>query len=434
VAAVLTHVYHSSLYREEAREVRCRVILVEDPSGSHLDLLPFASPIPLSAAALRRLSVAVEPGSVIVVTFGAEAPEIVGYATPTMLTTYLELLGVHARPYEIGCLAPGVVELTANDTTVRYAREKYVTPALGAFVHAVIPPHSPRVLAARLLDPDAGDDSPYTRGRSAGPIDPDELRQDPATLMAAASWAAAWALEQYVVSLVQEIRAIGAGGSVLVLPTADAQPWTHLMSGHGLGRAHERYGDELWNAGVHNSFEWLLHLRMASLGRLLLARRVNRQTAADWIAAEGTQGFLDAGEVARADARRVARLSALDGALVVNHVFRPVAFGAKLKRVDISGLPPDVQAALETSGMRHRAIAATVGAITNAGGVVVSQDGDVTLFANTNGVVCSHHEEQHGRGDAAFPCGHAGTRAGTRAPEWLMDILADGEIAKRTGA
>jgi hypothetical protein len=434
VSTVLTHVYHASLYKEESREVRCRVLLIDDAADGYLDLLPFASPVPLNAASLRRLSVgAVEPDSVIVVTCGGNTPAIAGYATPTALMTYFEVLGIRARPYEIGCLSPGVVEVSANDTTVRFARDKYVTPVLRAMVPVVIPAHSPQVLVHRLLRSEARGRIAQSRGRSAGPIDADALEHEPQTLASEAAWAAAWTLEQYAASLVQQIRAIGVGGSLLVLPATDADPWQHLMSGHVIGNAHERYADELWNAGLYSSFEWLLHLRMAHLGRLLV-RRADRLRPEEWIAHEGTQGFIDATELTRADARRVARLTALDGALVVNDVLRPVAFGAKFKQVDTAGLPVAVRAAIETRGMRHRALAATVAAIPNAGGVVVSQDGDVTLFANTNGVVCCHQEEQHARDETLAACGHAGSRAGIRAPEWLTDILTDGELAKHVGA
>jgi hypothetical protein len=59
VSDLLSCAYQCSLYREEARDIRSRILIIEDQKDfEHLDLLPFVIPLPLTIQVLRRLAFA----------------------------------------------------------------------------------------------------------------------------------------------------------------------------------------------------------------------------------------------------------------------------------------------------------------------------------------------------------------------------------------
>jgi hypothetical protein len=213
VSAVLTNVYQCSLYKEETRDVRCRIIIVQElPREQDFDLLRLAQPVALSVAALRRLSFAtVDPDSVIVVDCRGTEPSVIGFGNATATLSYFYALEIYKRPYEIACLAPGVVELSAHEITVRFARDKYVIPELHQAVSCAVPSVSVTNMVKRVAFPGKYGLMNYSMGRSVGLPDPEKFRLHHAALQAEAPGPARWALSNYVGGLVEEIRRIGAG-------------------------------------------------------------------------------------------------------------------------------------------------------------------------------------------------------------------------------
>jgi hypothetical protein len=260
-------------------------------------------------------------------------------------------------------------------------------------------------------------------GHGTGILDPKLFAEHRLTFKAEAPEAGRRALSEYAVRLVKMIREIGVGGSVLILPSLDANSMETLMSGYSLSDSEERFRGELWNAGVLKHFEWLLHFRMAYLGILaFLFEPDSVPSPVDWIKSTGRSGLIEASQNAETDAKRLAQLSAIDGGLVLNCLFRPLIFGAKFKRVDITSLQAQIVDQLAMRGMRHRSLAATVAAIPGSGGVVVSQDGDVTVFSNQNNVVCCHHEEIGIDSEISFTCSHP-YRDAVGTPAWMIEAI-----------
>jgi hypothetical protein len=84
--------------------VRCCVIIVQElPGEDRFDPPPFAHPIPLNVAALRRLSFAtVDPASGIVVDSGGTVLNVIGFGAERSTLAYFYVLGIYKRPCEYG--------------------------------------------------------------------------------------------------------------------------------------------------------------------------------------------------------------------------------------------------------------------------------------------------------------------------------------------
>lgn len=76
-----------------------------------------------------------------------------------------------------------------------------------------------------------------------------------------------------------------------------------------------------------------------------------------------------------------AQLSETDGVVVLNHDFNVVAFGTTIFSPE-QVFPPEWEEHLSTRGHRHKSMANAVASTDNSIGIVVSQDGDVTVFEN----------------------------------------------------
>jgi DNA integrity scanning protein DisA with diadenylate cyclase activity len=169
----------------------------------------------------------------------------------------------------------------------------------------------------------------------------------------------------------------------------------------------------------------MLHLKMADLNKLLVLGET--KSAKEWIRTVGLPGFGDAINVQSTDAKRVAQLSAIDGAVVLNSLLSPVMFGAKFASVEIGALPEAVRGVVAKRGMRHRSMAATVALLPESSGVVVSQDGDITVFANRDGSVCCHQEEEGPSLGGNPSCRHLEEARVPRLHEALINIMKNME-------
>jgi hypothetical protein len=274
-------------------------------------------------------------------------------------------------------------------------------------------------------------------GHSVGLTDPQLFGEHRATMQAEGPALARTALAEYLAELIGHVRSIGVGGAILILPSPDGAAHVPNVTGLRVVQAHERYRGELWNAGVLNSFEWLLHLRLAQLGTVIAIEHTAPQDGAEptppepsnWIHTTGIPGLGRAHDVQLVDAERVARLTAIDGAVVTTGLLSPIMFGAKFANVDVSRLSPTVQAGISGRGMRHRSMAATVAAIAGASGVVVSQDGDVSAFSNHEGSMCYHPEDLVLETEMPSCCHASGPRV-RHSHELLLEILSAEEAAK----
>jgi hypothetical protein len=79
-----------------------------------------------------------------------------------------------------------------------------------------------------------------------------------------------------------------------------------------------------------------------------------------------------------------AHLSEADGVTVLSHDFEILGFGASIAAPD-QQMPDDWMEYLRTRGNRHRSMANAVASMDGSIGIVISQDGGVTIFSNHDG-------------------------------------------------
>lgn len=424
-SSILKTVYLCGLYKEEGHDVRCRLLVVHSfGAGEDFDTLRFVDPIPLSVPALRRLSLATsDPHAVFVVDCSGSEPVIVGFGRRTAASAYLSAMGFSRHPhYEVACTASGIVDLSVGETAARFARDRYIKPDLWRAVSAAVHDQSARTLVNRVAFPGIEGWIGYSMGHGAGITEPTLFGLHKETLIAEARQVARPLLTEYLDDLVREIRNTGRGGALLVLTEIASAGNRQLMTGTHVARPHKRYRDELWNAGVLNAFDWMVHLRMADLGKMVLINEEAMPPKA-WIRKIGLDGFGKAIDTQTNDAKRVAQLTAIDGAVVVNGFLSPLMFGAKFATVDIRQLPEVVARKVSERGMRHRSMAATVSVIPESAGIVVSQDGDATVFVNRGGVMCCHQEAEESSSEPNPCCHNASTARIQRLHELMLEIM-----------
>lgn len=435
---VLDAVYGCSLHREEGRELRFNLLVAESvPEDDEFDLLRLESPIPITASTLRRLAPATTPKSLFIADASGETPHIVGLGQLTSVSHLIRALG-QRRPmliYEVSCEGAGIIEVSLNGRMARFNREVYARRDIRNAVSPCVTQPAVSALVNRIVFPGILGWINYSRGRSVGITHPRLFGRHRDTMQQEAPAIARSALVEYLIELVDCIRSTRAGGALLILPNTDAPARVAGVTGWSVRRDHERYRGELWNAGVLNSFEWLVHLRLAQLGKVVAPERIDppddyeraEPDAEEWIHSTGFPGVREAARVQREDAERVAHLTAIDGAVVMTAMLSPVVFGAKFSSVDVTGLPPRVLQAVAERGMRHRSMAATVGAISDSSGIVVSQDGDATVFVNSGGYTCCHHEDVPLNARSLEGCKHTDLPQPLRPSSLVLEILKDEE-------
>lgn len=440
--AILNAVYLCSLYKEEGRELHCRLIVAVDlKADSDFDILRLTHPIPLSALALRRLSPATtESASAFVIDASGNVPHIVGLGCLTSVSHLLRALGCGGSPvYEVACRGPGIVEISLKGRSARFTRDRYTRRNLWLAASATLRETAVDALVNRVIYPGIEGWIGYSMGHSVGVTDPGLFALHKPTMQAESPTFARTALAAYTADLVDSIRATGAGGAVLILPGSDAPEVLQNITGTPVMRAHKRYRGELWNAGVLNAFEWMVHMRMAHLGKVVAPKEVkpieewmiSPPDPNHWIHSVGIPGFGQALEIQANDAKRVAQLTAIDGAVVMNNLLSPVMFGAKFATVDVAHLPIAIQATVAERGMRHRSMAATVGALGDSSGIVVSQDGDVTVFVNHAGSICYHREDDDPLALPEQACVHTSSPRVPKSEDLLIAILQEEERARQ---
>lgn len=415
---ILDSAYTCSLYKEEGRDVRCRLIVLKEVDYDEFDLLPLGTPVTLDVPTLRGLAFATTDNhSAFVVECRGELPQIVGFGRWKAIYEYIAAMGQKSRPfYEVTTLAPGVLELHAAGATVRFERDTYKVPDIWAAASAAIHAKSVKHLVERAAFPGSAGWIGYSMGRGAGITDPKKFRLHHESLVIEGSTPARIALTEYLCEIIERIRQIHSGGALLILAGAEIPVIDFVSSGHAIRRIDKRYRGELWNAGALNTFDWMLHVQMAHLEKMVISS--NELSPHKWIRDKGLDGLRQAAEQQKVDAVRVSQLTAIDGGLVMNGLLSPIMFGAKFLAVDPSVLPMKVRQSIAGRGMRHRSMAATVASVPESTGVVISQDGDVTIFTNRRGSIRCHteHRVHHPKsGNPKVP----------RAGELLVKIMVD---------
>ena len=177
-------------------------------------------------------------------------------------------------------------------------------------------------------------------------------------------------------------------GGGLLLPGAE---WVNVRmpgSGTQLEPALDSLNGAPWNRGFLDALGWLLHVALAQQGKLILSDV--KMSPQEWLERVGAHRVDAAAEALLTDADRVAALASTDGALVLDQILAPAAFGVKLT----GGEPPDeFKRVVQARGLRHNSMARAVGSLGSGVGYVVSEDGGCTFLEKTGDAYNTGHRE-----------------------------------------
>jgi hypothetical protein len=388
LAANLQHVletaFFASLAREEGRALRFVLCcaptteILRDGSTEVVPVVPFRLPRPLSIDSLRSLAPAVSPiNAALLVRFAEEATEP-------------------------ACELAGVLNIGSHLAQARSGRSFYHRPAPYALIVDVrdageMHIYRGGIKLATLMSGGLHDQLAYS-GLEFLPIGDilargaDALRaritrppREPPRETSDFEWTA---LLNTILCIVNGVREHGHGGTVvLVAPGAERTLPVRI-----------KFDVDDYQALVSGCFVDFINAR-----HTLTSGEIENRTLATRIAGgpAATSLLRDATFVAETDladaADLTARLSAVDGALVISSDLRVIGFGAEIvadaarsvSAFEVRGHPtrgddwPEVDS--ESFGMRHRSALRCVALADSAAAFVVSQDGTVTFMWKQGG-------------------------------------------------
>jgi hypothetical protein len=377
---ILETAFVASFGREEGRDLRFALCCApstavsRDGDGGLVPILPFLEPRPLSVAAIRSLAPAVNPANAAILVVCSDAGD---------------------------CRIAGVLNVGANLARTRWGASIAPRPAPHALVVDVRDAGELHIYrgsiklatlrAGSLQDQLAFSELEFlpisailTDGVDAMRPRLQTPRNEPARETSDFEWTA---LLNTILSIVNGLESHGHGGTLLVTsPGAERTIPVRV-----------KFDVDERNTMLSDRFVAFVNARHALTDARIARRGTGAETAGDLAA------FEDATLIAEEDlagaAELVARLSAVDGALVVTSDLRVVGFGAEIvsdasRRIDaheVIGHPGRAESwpviDSESFGMRHRSALRCIAATEGVAAFVVSQDGTVSFFWKQQGRV-----------------------------------------------
>ncbi len=346
---LLALLYQTSLAAEEGHVVRLAAMLAPDADSIPL-LARFPDRPVLSVQRLRKLGPAFDPSHSVLLVAPGPSPALVGIASRRAVASLAQVpQGAYIAEVR------GVAELHLRHARGEavYANSTYYRPD----DPADLAPSLPQVLTERLTE------KVMTRARTLG-AEGGVLHPVPQAVVKRE-------LARYLREIALDVRRLGCGGAFLLLPDEDMDLGDVVDSLHRLeGERGAEDVEELWASSMLDAIALrLLEVRVARSGHLG-DPHLERIAEADADAAE--------------EIRRTACLARIDGAVILDHAFEPLAVGAKLRTDTYDALPLEITRWLleAEKGTRHKSVACAVAAAPGSLGLVVSADGEITLIAH----------------------------------------------------
>jgi hypothetical protein len=378
---ILETAFVASCAREEGRDLRFTLccapstVVSPDGEGDVLAVLPFLEPRPLTVGVIRSLAPAVSPANAALLVVcppdgdcriagvlnvgsnvararrgGAIAPRPAPYALLIDVRDSGEL-HIYRGGIKLSTLRAGSLQ-----DQLAFSELEFL-PISGILTSGV------EIIRPRLQSP----------------------RFEPARETSDFEWTA---LLNTILSIVNGLESHGHGGTLLL-----AAPGTERSVPVRI-----KFDLDDGNTMLADRFVAFVNARHALTDARIARRRGDRAGPAAELAHHEDATLIAEEDLAGA-ADLVARLSAVDGALLVRSDLRVVGFGAEIVidasrpvvAHEVAGHPkrdgawPTVDS--ESFGMRHRSALRCVGAATGIAAFVVSQDGTVSFFWNQDGRV-----------------------------------------------
>lgn len=355
---LLEAAYRASLHLEEGRVLRFACALVANDARVPYQVRLADEP-KVTAQRLRKLGVAMAPGSAVLVARGSEPPVLSGICS---LRTVETVLPHSTRPPPLVVAVRGLGELRVDHggAAVVFARDRYLVPTSDRDILALISPSIAESLIEGVkpksmrLFADLGRDPQFLQDYTQNP--------DPAP------WLHRQAARN-LRSLARAIRHVGGGGSVLIVPDAHEHPAQVCDKLHKLAVPGDQEPHQEWSGTVMEVFAL----------QTITPRSPPLQAKLD---DPYLRHAMEAHRYADEEIQETAYLALADGAVILDWMFTPLAIGAKLKTGEEFSAQVDSFLREREKGMRHRSMATAVNSLKGAVGIVVSSDGDCTLFGN----------------------------------------------------
>lgn len=375
LAALLETSFAASLFTDEGRPLRVLLLLpierVSFPSELRL-----SAPKLLSTKALKRFALAVTP---------ERAGLRVKYSAPRsfrVLSIVPRARQFDPRVVEIECRGPGQIRARRKAIEVRFDRDQETVLRQSSVADSIINPSSADQLVRVATRPairttETAGDSLLLFGSAAQiplVVDAGIWKTNLAKYRGIVRGRASSTLEEGVRRLVRATGSLGHGGSFFILP--------HPMRGRRqLQGGIVTTAGGAWNGGLLEHLIWvgLYELLEDCINPLAYERPSTHEGAWVWRNRFHRARISVADRQWRTDAESIANLTQVDGAVVLDATLSPVSFGTTLRHRG-TRIPAETKRFLDSRGHRHKSIAQAVSQTDGSMGIVVSQDGEVTLF------------------------------------------------------
>lgn len=373
---ILNEAFYASLQQNEGRFARF-AILLEDETSKSGPINKFSESKPLNSKQLQSISVAFDSSNVCIVvdepSLDSSCVEIIGVAARPVPA--LRLSTQYPPPIIVEAIDPGVVSLEVGEIKVVFNKGEI----LRSNAQLIERLHFQSSLPTRAITPTRF--GPHLNLGVNEAVGLDEhtwtihKHEYEALINNYCPRLFAGALE----SIIRKTIAKHHGGGYLLLRNSLYS--SSIMSG-------------TWFREPSQQLTHWLSRALSIQGVLSLALRGKTVTAdldskwrgnvQDWARELLHPTFRDSLVNLDLACAECAQLSETDGVIVLNHDFNVLGFGASIVALD-QELPANWVEYLSTRGNRHKSMANAVASMDGSIGIVVSQDGGVTIFENHEG-------------------------------------------------
>lgn len=373
---LLNEAFYASLQQNEGRFARF-AILLEDETFKSGPINKFSEPKPLNSKQLQSISVAFDSTNVCVVvdkpSSDSSSVEIIGVAARPVPA--LRLSTQYPPPIIVEAVDPGVISLEVGEIKVVFNKGEI----LRSNVQLIERLHFQSSLPSRAITPTRFGPHLNLGINEAVGLDEQmwDIHKQEYEELINNYWPRlfAGALE----SMIRKTIAKHHGGGYLFLRNGINS--SYLMGG-------------TWFREPSPQLTHWLSRALSIQGVLSLALRGKtvttdldskwRESVQDWARELLHPTFRDSLVNLDLACAECVQLSETDGVIVLNHDFNVLGFGASIATLG-QELPANWVEYLGTRGNRHKSMANAVASMDGSIGIVVSQDGGVTIFENHEG-------------------------------------------------
>lgn len=360
-AEILDLLFRASIHPEEGEVPRCAVAVMHP----RLPCVADFSDVRLDATWIRKVSAAFDPAHLLV----AVDPDDASVARGVVERQFVEFIASDVAGAGPTCWAEilGVARLALHvgDVSASSAGDRVHATTWRDRVGFEVPEQLVAEAAAEVERAGVRATASWNSRRSQRVLW--RIRSD------RLADAARLGLQCAIVDLAARIRRHGRGGCVLLVPDSSSDALDSIA------RRRERFRPR---TPVLSVFPWAWGFAHGQLLRVLATDQEAPPSLE--LLEDVREDLLTAGRANSELMRRTADLTRVDGCVVLDSVLHPRAVAAKFESFQGSSVPPSVTAWLDErhAGMRHRSLASAVFSVAGALGLVVSQDGDATVFDN----------------------------------------------------